>query len=182
MKEKTMNISTKGTYNVDPNLRRRDIGTPHETITDDAPLAADARAALARDEGLVREVLGLVGVDYDALIRMDGQSPYSLAVEAKPALVRDILRDERPVLAALRVAMGFKPMAEFQGKYGKEPDAIKAKIREEVMAEVGRDKPPAEEKTPTKAATGPLFSSRYGAGATRAPQAAALGMGDIFKR
>lgn len=154
----------KGIYDGDKDSRQREAaaarGQRHETLADDGEIAAGARDALARDEALVREVLGMVGVDYDALIVMDGQSPYAQAVAANPTLVQDILTDERPVLAALKAAFAFKPVAEFTGKYGSRPDEIRANIRKEVMAEMQGD---ASEAAPVaKGPKGPLFSSRYG--------------------
>lgn len=155
----------KGSYDGNPDIRNGQANRGPQTLGDDGPVAADTRAAIARDEALVREVLRMVGVDYDALIAMDGNSPYSLAVEANPALIQDILTDEKPVLAGLKVALGFKPQAEFSAKYGKTPEDIKANIRAEVMAELQGDK--VEAKPAAKAAVAPLFSSRSG----RAPVA-----------
>lgn len=152
----------KGIYDGNPHGRNGQAGKSTETIGDDGEASAGARAAIARDEPLVREVLRLVGVDYDALIAMDGVSPYSLAVASNPALIQDILMDERPVLAAVKVALGFKPQAEFAAKYGTTPEDIKKNIRDEVVADLQGDKVDAHPVA--KAAMGPLFSSRTGRG------------------
>lgn len=164
--EPVAEATMKGIYDGDKDSRQRQAaearGQRHETVADDGPVAAGARDAIARDEALVREVLAMVGVDYDALIAMDGQSPYAQAVAAKPTLVQDILTDERPVLAALKAAFAFKPVAEFTGKYGHGPDEIRANIRKEVMDEMQGDA--ADAPPVAKGSKGPLFSSRYGTG------------------
>ena len=121
-----------------------------ETIADDGVIPADKQTQIACDEALVRDVLGLVGVDYDALIKMDGQSVYAKAVEANPDILKNVLGADKPVLAALKVAMGFKPVAEFVGKYGSSPADIKAAMRAEFEAEMA-----AKEG---KGAEGPVFS------------------------
>lgn len=123
-----------------------------ETIADDGVIPADRQTQIASDEALVREVLGMMGADYDALIQMDGESVYARAVKANPTLLQDVLGSERPVLAALRVAMGYKPVAEFIGKYGHSPEDIKAAMRAEFEAEMAA-------KEDGKVAKGPLFSS-----------------------
>src|SRR5690606_11491117 len=104
-------------------------------------------------------------------IAMDGESVYSRAVKANPTLLQDVLGSDRPVVAALRVAMGYKPVAEFIGKYGSSPDAIKAAMRAEFEAEVA-----AKEKG---VAEGPLFSSRMPS--AKAPAAPRKGkLADVF--
>ena len=172
----------EGTYSGNPQQRSGQGGTGvgggSQTIGDDGDAPAGARAAIGRDEPLVREVLGLVGVDYDALIAMDGKSPYSLAAAANPALIQDILTDERPVLAAVKVALGYKPVAEFQGKYGTTPEDIKAKIREEVLADMKGD--PADAQPVVKAAVGPLFSHR--AGGKRVQPMVKTDLASLFKK
>ena len=51
------------------------------------------------------------------------------------------------MLAALQVALNFKPYAEFMDKYGDDPQNIKDAIREEIKAELLT---PAEDKTQPK--------------------------------
>ncbi|RYG61712.1 MAG: hypothetical protein EON60_02485 [Alphaproteobacteria bacterium] len=143
-----------------------------ETIADDGVIPADKQTQIASDEALVREVLRLFGADYEALIAMDGESVYSNAVKADPSLLQDVLGSERPVLAALRVAMGYKPVAEFIGKYGSSPDDIKAAMRAEFEAEMAA-------KEDGKKLAGPVFSSKQPA--ARAPVAARKGkLTDVF--
>lgn len=128
-----------------------------ETIADDGGIPADKQAQIARDEGLVRQVLGLFGINYDALIKMDGQSVYSCAVKANPALAQQVGQAENPILEALKVAVQYKPVADFTGKYGTTPEAIKAAVRAEIEAEMqGKD---ADVKRPV-AEVGPVFSGR----------------------
>ncbi|MFZ2620338.1 MAG: hypothetical protein WAX89_05635 [Alphaproteobacteria bacterium] len=115
--------------------------TGQETISDDAALSPEVQARLMADESLVREVLKLFNVDYDALIKMDageGQeaTPYARAVKANPAVLEHVLQSAQPVLAALQVALGFKPYAEFMAKYGDDPQSIRDAIRKEVEAEL----------------------------------------------
>ena len=127
-----------------------------ETIADDGGIPADKRnpenlRRIAEDEALVRGALALVGVDYDAMIAMDNASVYSKAVQANPEIVSQVMAAERPVLAALQVAMGFKPVAEFVGKYGSSPDEIRAAMRAEFEAEMA-------EKEAGRKVSGPVFS------------------------
>ncbi len=122
-----------------------------ETIADDGSIPADRQTRIAEDEALVRAALGIMGVDYDALIKMDGESVYSQVVKANPEILRQVLEAERPVLAALQVAMGYKPVAEFVGKYGSTPEDIKAAMRAEFEAEMA-------DKEVGKKVSGPVFS------------------------
>lgn len=146
-----------------------------ETIADDGVIPADKQTQIASDEALVREVLGMVGVDYDALIAMDGKSVYSRAVAANPALVPEVLGAERPVLAALKVAMGFKPVADFVGKYGSNPEDIKAAMRAEFEAEM------AAKEGGTKAnAAGPVFSGAQGGVRPAVPLPRKGKLADVF--
>lgn len=146
----------------------------HETITDDGVVPDGKRAGIARDEALAREVLALVGIDYDALIAMDGKTPYSQAVQANPQVTSDVLQAEQPVVAALKVALGYRPYAEFADKYGHEPGEIRERIRAEMVAE----KQPVPEEV--KPAAGMVFSGRSG-GKVPAAKVKAGGLGDFFK-
>ncbi len=122
---------------------------------------------MRRDEGVVRAALQLVGVDYDALIRMDAASPFSLAVKANPGLMDEVMASPSPVIEALKVALSYKPQAEFAAKYGNDPQAIRDSIRAEVMAEMkGQNAPEMAAKTLGT----PVFSSRF-AGQRLAPPA-----------
>jgi hypothetical protein len=117
-------------------LARRQKQAPAgpQTVGDDAPVPADRQAAIVHDEDLVRQVLGLFGIDYDALIVMDGKSCYSQALAARPDLAAQVLAADRPVVAALRVALDYKPYAEFAAKYGHTPEEIKANMAKELQA------------------------------------------------
>ncbi|TKW61620.1 MAG: hypothetical protein DI628_03060 [Blastochloris viridis] len=127
-----------------------------ETIADDGHIPADRQTRIAEDEALVRAVLALVGMDYDQLISMDGESVYAQVTRANPEILQQVLNAERPVLAALQVAMGYKLVAEFVGKYGSTPEDIKAAMRAEFEAEM-------VEKEGGKRVEGPVFSGRRAA-------------------
>ncbi len=155
------------------------VGGEQATLSDDAPLPADKRAAIARDETLIRTALQTVGIDYDALIATPSQegtpSPYALAVQANPALLQDVLGAPTPALKALEVAVNFKPYAEFSAKYGHEPAAIKAAIRAEVLAEN-----PAAPEAP-EAATPTLPFSRIRGGSKAAPAKPKGTLNEVFR-
>lgn len=146
-----------------------------ETIADDGVIPADRQARLTRDEALVRDALGLFGVDYDALIKMDGASVYSRAVQANPALAGEVLKAESPVLEALKIAVQFKPVAEFTGKYGSTPEDIKAAMRAEIEAEMAAKDGEAKPK-----AAGPVFSGRAASGGAAAKPAKGNTLSDVF--
>lgn len=131
-----------------------DAGT--QSVANDGPLSAAKMQAVVADEALVRPVLALLGVDYDALVAMDGKSAYSQAVGANPALLEQVLGADRPVLAALQVAFRFKPYADFAATYGSDPAQIKDKLRQEVLAEMAQT--PAQ----PAAARGAVFSAPVG--------------------
>lgn len=143
-----------------------------ETIADDGHIPADRQTRIAEDEALARAVLALVGVDYDALIKMDGESVYSQVTRANPEVLRQVLNAERPVLAALQVAMGYKPVADFVGKYGSTPEDIKAAMRAEFEAEMA-------DKEDGRRVEGPVFSGKRAA--AKAPAMARRGeLADVF--
>lgn len=153
------------------------VGGEGATLSDDAPLPADKRAAIAREEMLVRGALKAVGVDYESLISTEAQegkaSPYALAVQANPKVLEDVLKAEFPTLKALEVAIGFKPYAEFVGKYGAEPAAIKAAI----LAEAKQTQEPPEAAAPK----GLPFSS--GRGPAKAASGKPKGtLGEVFRK
>lgn len=155
------------------------VGGEGATLGDDAPLPADKRAAIAQEETLVRGALKAVGVDYDALIATPGQegqlSPYALAVQANPGLLQDVLAAPSPTLKALEVALSFKPRAEFAAKYGDEPEAIKAAVRAEVLAEQRLDA-----AAPDMAAGLPFSRPRGGAKVATPKGKAALA--EVFRK
>lgn len=149
-----------------------------ETVADDGRFSAEKQQMIAASEAVIRPVLKMFGVDYDALIRMDGKSPYAMAVAAKPDVLQGVMGAENPVLAALQVATGYQPYAEFETKYGREPGEIKEKIRAEVLAEDEAQ------------GTGPgarggreqqslVFSQRYAPGRAAAPMKK-TGLNEVF--
>ncbi len=89
-----------------------------ETITDDFEVDADRMKIIEKSEAEMRELLGLLGVNYDDLIRMDDKSVYARAVKANPNILDYVKNAENPVLAAVKVSLQFKPYAEFMEKYG----------------------------------------------------------------
>lgn len=112
-----------------------------ETLSDDVTLADDRKQQIQRDEAVARSALALFGVDYDALIRLDDSpegtpSVYQRAIIANPGLQQAIFAAPSPVVAALEIAAQFAPFAQFQETYGDTPEAIKAKLREELKAEL----------------------------------------------
>lgn len=130
-----------------------------ETISDDAEISEEKRQMIATVERLVRETLAIFGMDYDALIRMDGKSLYARVVSRRPEVLEAVMADANPVLAALKIAVGFQPYAEFVEKYGDEPEAIKKAIREEVLAEMKQARS-AQESGVVQTPTNPSFSGQ----------------------
>lgn len=108
----------------------------NETVSDDLPIKPEKVKFIQETEKVVRETLAIFGIDYDALIRMDANSLYAKVVKRKPEVLEHVMADENPVLAALKIAVGFQPYAEFIEKYGEEPEAIKNAIKEELMLEM----------------------------------------------
>lgn len=150
------------------------------TVGNDGGVPADKKAQIERDEALVSAVLQLVGVSYADLITQDvgpngEHSPYAMAVRANPQLLKDVLAADNPVLAALQVALQYKPYAEFTAKYGADPAAIKAAIAKEVGGK------PAEDAAVRKA-YGPVFSGGYGGGGTRPVEARKGDLKSVFGR
>ncbi|MBI1308722.1 MAG: hypothetical protein GC129_02540 [Proteobacteria bacterium] len=157
--------------------------TANETITDDGGIPANKAESILHDEALVRDALALFGVDYNGLIAMqtaDGSpSVYAQAVQANPALNAEVAGAAQPVVAALKVAMGFKPVADFTAKYGTTPEDIKAAIKAEMEAEAkgGENAVPVR-----KQAAAPVFSTQGGARSVAAPTKKAAGLKDVFGR
>ena len=146
-------------------LRALDEAAPQvsitETISDDYDLSPEVQQRIIDTEGVLREALALFGIDYNALVKMDENSVYAQAVQASPEVARRVAESDNPVLEALKVATLFKPYAEFQTKYGKTPDEIKANLRKEFEAEMAGNAKPEE---PVEA---PMFSRRGQAGSVR---------------
>lgn len=106
-----------------------------ETLGDDyQDISPELLAKINKEEPVVRATLALVGVDYDALIRMDGVSAYSKAIQANPQVLKRVAVAQSPVLEALRIALKFKPIAEFTEKYGKTPEEMHKNITAEAQA------------------------------------------------
>lgn len=158
-------------------------GKPLETVADDASLSADRQALIGVQEAIVRPVLALFGIDYGSLIAMDGKSLYSQAVQARPEMLQAMLASDMPVLEALKVAVAYKPYAEFGQKYGRTPEEIKAKIRAEALAEAGVAAPDvatagaAAEELPL----GAVFAKVSGQRA-ELPKRRGAGLADVFGR
>lgn len=149
------------------------------TVSNDGPLPADKKTQVERDEALVRAVLALFNIDYAALITSETgpngeQSPYAQAVASNPRLLKDVLAADNPVLAALQVAVGFKPYADFTQKYGSTPEAIKAAITQEAMGTAKQGEEAASKRY------GPVFSGTYGTAASTAAPAKKNDLKSVF--
>lgn len=106
----------------------------NETLGDDYEgISSELLAKINAEEPLVRAVLALVGIDYDALIRMDNDSAYAQAIKARPTVLKQVAEAQSPVLEALTIALKFKPIADFRAKYGKTPDEMHKNITAEAM-------------------------------------------------
>lgn len=152
--------------------------TNQETIGDDFDISPEKLAQIEHEEALMRRALALFDVDYDSLVRMDGQSAYSQAVTTKPEVLEMVKNAQSPVLAAMQVAVQFKPYAEFSEKYGNTPDDIRNAIRSEVEKEMqSKTKKQLKEKAAV-ASKGAAFSSLSGKG-SKAPKAGSR-LTDIF--
>lgn len=134
-----------------------------ETISDDYNLSVEAQQKIIDTESLLREALALFGIDYNALVRMDEASAYAQAIQASPEVARRVAESSNPVLEALKIAVYFKPYADFQSRYGQTPDEIKANLRQEFEQEFA-SAGPAETNPNSSNTTGdalldtPLFS------------------------
>lgn len=102
-----------------------------ETIADDFDASPDEIKKIQNAENDMRSLLKAMDVDYDTLIRMDNKSVYSRAVAANPAILEFVRTSANPVLEAVKIALGFKPYAEFMDKYGNEPNEILKNIHQE---------------------------------------------------
>ncbi|MDD9911573.1 MAG: hypothetical protein OXR68_04260 [Alphaproteobacteria bacterium] len=154
-----------------------------QTVGDDGTYTVEQQKRIAEDEALIRPVLALFGIPYDDLIQLQADgitSPYEKAIQANPALLQQVLQSERPVLAALQVAVGFKPYAEFMDKYGADPQSIRTAIREEMKQELAAPVQQAEEQAKKPLAT--PFSRSGRQMAAKGKSTAPIPLGDIFKR
>ena len=115
-------------------------GEVSETISDDSPLDENQRQKILATEVIVRKTLAVFGLDYDQLIAMDNNSLYAQAVQTNPAILDAVLGAEDPVIEAVKIAVGFKPVAEFKAKYGDNPESIKEAMRSEILAEMKENK------------------------------------------
>lgn len=123
----------------------QNIETAQETLADDyADVPAALMQKIQQTEPLVRQVLALVQVDYDALIKMDGKSPYAQAIKANKHVLNEVAKADNPVLRALEISLKYKPIAEFKEKYGNTPDDIKQKMKQELMEEMARKEVPTQ--------------------------------------
>ena len=147
---------------------------PEETISDDFDLDENVRVGIERDEAVVRGVLELFDISYDDLVRMDGKSIYSRAVKANPAILENVKGAKSPVMEALKIALSFKPYAEFMEKYGDKPEDIKAAIRKEIESEKKQDKPQKTQEASTP------FSQINGHGASHKKVRTGDRLEDIF--
>ena len=134
---------------------------------------------------MVRPLLALFDINYDDLVRLEpgeggNVSPYARAVNANPAVLERVFQSDRPVLAALQVALGFKPYAEFMDQYGEDPQSIRDAIRDEVKAELTAPAVDATAQGKTPSATPFSASQRQSNGQTKTPETPNLG--DIFKK
>ena len=102
-----------------------------ETVGDDFPLSEEQTKRIQFTEAIVQEVLSLFDINYDDLIRMDGKSPYAVAVQANPNVLEMVKNAPNPALAALKVAMQVKPYADFMKQYGSTPEEIKQALKNE---------------------------------------------------
>lgn len=128
-----------------------------ETVQDDADFNEDVLAKIETEEALVRPVLALFGLDYDALIDEGSGSVYGRAVQANPTILQHVAQAKSPVLAALQVVAAFKPYAEFMERYGENPEDIKKAILAEAEGHKKEQKK-HEEKVPSSP-----FSKPYAA-------------------
>ena len=136
---------------------------PSETVSDDFELDTAKKESILRDEFLVRQVLALFNIDYNSLICMkdaDGNpSVYARAVKGKPQLLEQVKKAKYPVLAALNIAVKFKPYADFMGKYGEKPDEIYKAIKAELETRKGADIKTEDTKNQADALKATAFSS-----------------------
>lgn len=111
-----------------------------ETIGDDFEVDAEKLQLIEKTEAQMRQLLKLLNVDYDALIRMDDKSVYAKAVQSNPAILEHVKNADNPVFEAVKVALQFKPYADFMSQYGDHPEDILSNIKKEMSAQQGREK------------------------------------------
>lgn len=151
-----------------------------ETITDDFEVDADRMKIIEKSEAEMRELLGLLGVNYDDLIRMDDKSVYARAVKANPNILDYVKNAENPVLAAVKVSLQFKPYAEFMEKYGQEPSEIFKNIKHEIE---GKKKQPHKTMPAVEEIIeGASFSEMPTAHKAKNKSSEPLGLAEIFNQ
>lgn len=151
-----------------------------ETIADDAVIPKEKAARVADVENIVRETLAIFGMDYDSMIRMDDKSLYARVVRRRPEVLSAVMQDENPVLAALKIAVGFQPYADFIEKYGEEPEVIVKAIREEVMTEMKQAR--ASKESAVNSIKSPAFSGEIKPKKAKPKAKKEKTLDDIFKR
>lgn len=86
---------------------------------------------------LSEELVRSTHPDYDAKIGTDGdkEAPYAKALEENPSLYNRVKAAKNPALEAYNIAKEY----EFQTNYGRTPEQIKAKLKEEILAELAKE-------------------------------------------
>lgn len=151
-----------------------------ETIADDFEVSADRMKIIEKSEAEMRELLGLLGVNYDDLIRMDDKSVYARAVKANPNIWDYVKNAENPVLAAVKVSLQFKPYAEFMEKYGQEPSEIFQNIKHEIEGE--KKQPQKAMLAVEEVIEGASFSDMPTAQKAKSKSSKPLGLAEIFNQ
>ena len=144
-----------------------------QTLGDDFDLLPEQLNVIEQTEKEMRELLAHFDVSYDRLIAMDGQSVYSRAVAANPAILTAVKEATNPVYAAVKIALQFKPYADFMEKYGSEPNEILSNIKQAEKAEFS----PRE-----SGVNSPSFSSTKMAKKMEEKVSKTPSLDDIFKR
>lgn len=139
------------------NAQKTAAPTAKETISDDFDVDAERLKTIEKCEAEMRELLQMMNINYDDLIRMDGKSVYSRAVSANPAVLQHVKNAQNPVLEAVKISLQFKPYAEFMEKYGQEPDEIFQNIKQEIADQ--NDK--GQQKTATPSVTEIIEGSSF---------------------
>ena len=165
------------------NTRNPEKSEAKETISDDFDVTPEELLKIEESEKDMRELLKTMGLDYDALIRMDGKSVYARAVSANPGVLEYVKSSKNPVLEAVKIAVGFKPYAEFMDKYGNEPEAIIKNIRSEFEGEKSKENKAKESEISQqeKALSRPSFSGN-GSGIKQENDSKVSTFDEIFKK
>jgi nitrogenase molybdenum-iron protein alpha/beta subunit len=151
-----------------------------ETIGDDFDVDVNKLKMIEKSEAEMRILLKLMDMDYDALIRMDGKSIYSRAVNSNSAVLEHVKNAENPVLEAVKISLQFKPYAEFMEKYGQEPTEIFKNIKQELEGQVSEQKK-TEKPFIQEQIEGAPFSGISNLKAEEAKQSEMPSLNEIFK-